>query len=237
MDYLSDTDCFNKAELFSLYPEEIISSPDDILNIFISHNSDFSKYQHIVDEIYNFTHNLSNIKAGIVAIHPDDVVITRNSIEIRKLTLNTGAIIANRFRNADTVGVFVATIGSELETKSAELLRNGDYTEGFFFDLVASEMVEKCGDILEEKLITFLSGTDLKITNRYSPGYCQWNVSEQKKLFSFLPDGFAGITLTESSLMLPIKSISGLIGIGRNAKKEVYQCSICDFDKCFRKKV
>ncbi|MCK7538940.1 MAG: hypothetical protein MZV63_52410 [Marinilabiliales bacterium] len=47
------------------------------------------------------------------------------------------------------------------------------------------------------------------ITNRFSPGYCGWDVAEQHKLFSFFKDNFCGITLTESALMNPVKSVSG----------------------------
>jgi hypothetical protein len=72
----------------------------------------------------------------------------------------------------------------------------------------------------------------LNITNRYSPGYCNWSVSEQKLLFSFLPDGFCGIKLNDSALMTPIKSISGIIGIGQNVKMNEYNCNHCGVKDC-----
>ncbi|MHB8579979.1 MAG: vitamin B12 dependent-methionine synthase activation domain-containing protein [Ignavibacteriaceae bacterium] len=72
----------------------------------------------------------------------------------------------------------------------------------------------------------------MKITNRYSPGYCNWNVSEQHLFFSLLPQNFCGITLTESSLMLPVKSISGIIGIGSNVKYSKYFCDKCGVKDC-----
>jgi hypothetical protein len=71
-----------------------------------------------------------------------------------------------------------------------------------------------------------------KITNRYSPGYCGWDVAEQHKLFRLVPGNFCGIRLTESALMDPIKSISGIIGIGENVKFNKYTCNLCDFKNC-----
>ena len=49
----------------------------------------------------------------------------------------------------------------------------------------------------------------------YSPGYCGWNVSGQRKLFARLRPVEAGIELKEGSyLMVPIKSISGVLVSG-----------------------
>jgi hypothetical protein len=77
----------------------------------------------------------------------------------------------------------------------------------------------------------------MKITNRYSPGYCGWDVSEQHKLFRLIPDNFCGIRLTESALMDPVKSNSGIIGIGESVKMNPYTCSLCDLKECAYRKV
>jgi hypothetical protein len=45
-----------------------------------------------------------------------------------------------------------------------------------------------------------------------------------------------GVTLTDSSLMLPIKSVSGVIGVGPDVKKMDYTCGLCSFADCFRRK-
>ncbi|UCE26659.1 MAG: hypothetical protein JSW52_09965, partial [Candidatus Coatesbacteria bacterium] len=49
---------------------------------------------------------------------------------------------------------------------------------------------------------------------RYSPGYCGWDISGQKKLFEYLKPNDVGITLRESYLMEPLKSVSGVIVAG-----------------------
>jgi len=72
----------------------------------------------------------------------------------------------------------------------------------------------------------------MNITNRYSPGYCGWNITGQKILFSLLPEYFCGIELTDTCLMLPIKSVSGIIGIGRDVKFNAYTRNLCDMQYC-----
>jgi hypothetical protein len=71
-----------------------------------------------------------------------------------------------------------------------------------------------------------------KITNRYSPGYCGWDVTEQHKLFQLMPENYCGIKLTPSALMDPVKSISGIIGIGENVKNNPYTCRLCNQNDC-----
>ena len=70
-------------------------------------------------------------------------------------------------------------------------------------------------------------------TNRYSPGYCGWNVSEQKNIFQLIPEKFCGIELTDSCVMVPMKSVSGIIGIGKEVRYNPYTCNLCKMENCF----
>lgn len=78
---------------------------------------------------------------------------------------------------------------------------------------------------------------DAGITNRFSPGYCHWNVSDQHKLFSLFDEAPRGVTLTDSALMNPVKSISGVIGICENVKYKDYHCRLCKSKDCTYRKV
>jgi hypothetical protein len=49
---------------------------------------------------------------------------------------------------------------------------------------------------------------------RYSPGYCGWNLTGQRALFAALGPEEIGIHLTDSCLMEPVKSISGVMVMG-----------------------
>jgi len=85
---------------------------------------------------------------------------------------------------------------------------------------------------MQEELRAAAAARGKMITNRFSPGYCGWDVAEQHKLFGFFKDNFCGITLTESALMKPVKSVSGIIGIGRDVKYAPYQCHACEDKNC-----
>ena len=105
----------------------------------------------------------------------------------------------------------------------------------------STPLLAELADILgrrkfEKKIAASVKPIGWSLTNRYSPGYCDWPVSDQHNLFSLLPAGFCGITLTSSALMVPVKSLSGVIGVGSGVKRGAYQCSICDLKDCYRRR-
>jgi len=107
-----------------------------------------------------------------------------------------------------------------------------DFLKGYIYDVIGSEIVEAAADLLQNDLEKNMLGKGKKITNRYSPGYCSWDVAEQHKLFQLIPDNFCGIRLTPSALMNPVKSISGFIGIGKDVRNNPYTCRLCNQRDC-----
>jgi hypothetical protein len=74
----------------------------------------------------------------------------------------------------------------------------------------------------------------LKVTNRISPGYAAWDVGEQRHLFRLCPGDRVGVSLNESCFMMPVKSISLLMGAGPAARVDHYfsQCARCWMADC-----
>ncbi|MBN1791204.1 MAG: hypothetical protein JW830_11945 [Bacteroidales bacterium] len=130
------------------------------------------------------------------------------------------------------VAFFVGTCGDAVELLSKQLMKDGHSLEGLIVDLIGSEIAEDVADFVHKKIEEDMGADGLKVTNRYSPGYCKWPVSDQQQLFHLLRDNTCGVQLTGSSLMLPIKSVSGIVGIGKDVKNQGYFCSICDADYC-----
>ena len=141
-------------------------------------------------------------------------------------------IVAGQLRKCEKAALFVCTIGRAMETWAKKLSTEGDIALSYMVDTVASVTEEQATDVLHDYIEKQMQMRGLKITNRYSPGYCDWSVSEQHLLFSFFPVNFCGITLTESALMVPIKSVSGIIGVGTAVKRVDYTCDTCDMKDC-----
>ncbi|MRR23192.1 hypothetical protein EG830_09460 [bacterium] len=111
-------------------------------------------------------------------------------------------------------------------------MKEGDLLRGYVYDVIGSEVAENAADRMQEELKATSELRGMKITNRFSPGYCGWDVSDQHKLFSFFSNNYCGITLTDSALMNPVKSVSGIIGIGKKLRFRVYPCKRCSDRNC-----
>ena len=107
----------------------------------------------------------------------------------------------------------------------------------FIADALGSVVAERCADVMEESLQESIDKLGWHHTNRFSPGYCGWHVSQQQLLFPLFGGNTCGVLLTDSSLMVPIKSISGIIGIGKKVRKLDYTCGLCDFTQCYKRKL
>ena len=158
------------------------------------------------------------------------------TITIDNTLLSIGKIIFGQIRKADSAALFRCTAGAGIGEISRNAMKNGDPFEGYLYDVIGSEVVESVAELMQNELEKQAEESQKHITNRFSPGYCGWNVSEQHKLFSLMPENYCGIVLTGSALMQPIKSVSGIIGIGQSVKRMPYTCKICDMKDCIYRK-
>ena len=83
-------------------------------------------------------------------------------------------------------------------------------------DAVASAGADLLADRLAERYRETLAGRGLKEPRvlPYSPGYCGWPTRGQRPLFDALRPGEIGVTLNDSCLMSPLKSVSGVLVAG-----------------------
>ena len=148
-----------------------------------------------------------------------------------------GRIISRQLHGAGAYALFVATAGEEFEVLQQQLKRQGDMVRVFIADAIGSVIAEKAADRMEERLQQEISPYGWSHTNRFSPGYCGWDVSQQQVLFPlFGTPTPCGVSLTPSSLMQPVKSVSGIIGVGQQVRKLEYTCGLCNFKDCYKRK-
>lgn len=163
--------------------------------------------------------------------------IEKETLTIQNTVFSIGKTIARQLRGSEAFAFFAATAGVEFEAFQHTLQLEDDMVKIYIADSLGSIIAEKAADCMENSLQAFIQSDGWQHTNRYSPGYCGWHVSEQQKLFSLFPVASpCGIELTDSSLMIPIKSVSGVIGVGSSVRKLEYTCGLCTYENCFRKR-
>ena len=131
------------------------------------------------------------------------------------------------------VAAVVCTIGDALERRVAELWDARELPLASMLDSVGSGAVESLAEHVND-LLCQQGLPDLRVTNRISPGYADWDVAEQPRLFRLGPAAAIGVTLNDACVMTPGKSISLLIGAGGEARVDHYftQCARCWMRDC-----
>ena len=193
--------------------------------------------EYIIDSIRNSIQKLGEIcipRTGHIIV--DGHVSGTNRLVIGNTEFVTGKIIAQSLANAGKYIVFVATAGNEFKQFVHDIHKAEDIYEDYIYDMIGSEIAEATVNSLVASLEKQYHAEGIYVSNPYSPGYCGWHVREQLKLFSLLPPAPCGITLNDSCLMTPIKSVSGIIAIGKEVTKKPYGCAICDMGSCYKKR-
>jgi hypothetical protein len=120
---------------------------------------------------------------------------------------DTENVLQNIYPRAESLELFALTIGGKVSTKIESLFEENEYPLGYMLAVLG-----------------------------YSPGYCGWHISGQKKLFASLKPRKIGISLNEGFLMTPLKSVSGVLVGG---KREIHLftpnysfCKSCKTHSC-----
>ncbi len=188
----------------------------------------------IVEEYFQTSKQYVDLNCGFVRIDSGDIVVNGSDIHIDDAVFYSKNIVSTPLKKMKEAVLFVGTIGHEFDTWSKNTFNNGDPLGGYIIDLIGSELAESTADWIENEIVSMANIENKKCSNRYSPGYCGWNVSEQHKLFSFFPENFCGISLTETALMKPHKSVSGIIGISEDIIRREYPCDVCNVSHCYK---
>jgi len=159
------------------------------------------------------------------------------------------------YPKADRLALFAVTIGMEISNAIERLFAKNDFALGAMLDSAASlaadnavrsmeirfhdEIAREKGMIKAEGKTVQTASADLHVLS-YSPGYCGWHISGQKKLFGHLQPGQIGISLNESCLMIPLKSVTGVLIAGpRNIhlfENRYPFCRLCKSPTCLERR-
>ncbi len=223
---------------FRLSFEELNIVPNDLTSLLGFTDGVIPEpFPTIIDEAIATAQPFCDIRGGYKIFDSLEINRNNNSITIEEQLFLPSKIIVTQLKKATSAALYICSAGSGISDYSNKLANQGDPLLAYVFDVIGSVTVEKAMDKIQKKLELEMLDAGLTISDRYSPGYCDWSVSEQHYLFQLLPNNFCGVILSESSLMHPIKSVSGIIGIGKEMKQKGYQCDWCSDKNCIYGKI
>ncbi|MBN1693307.1 MAG: hypothetical protein JW845_07120 [Dehalococcoidales bacterium] len=182
-----------------------------------------SLVEDYIDNYYDliapsYSHTVKTIKS-----------VNQNRVDVGDSVILESYKVARLMERCEKVAFFALTIGGYLEELATHLADKGLVLQATVLDAIGSGTAEKLAARIEQNIREEAGRDSMVVSRRFSPGYCDWNVSQQEMVFRALGNNVPGITLNESMLMVPQKSVSGIIGIGRpgNDIEQYNPCITC----------
>jgi hypothetical protein len=177
----------------------------------------------VVNEVVGLARSLVRLRA----IYDTSYIGVKEneSVEISTVIFRS-RVLRHNLERAQKVFPFIMTVGPNLERTAASL---GDLLKQYYLEEMANIALEQAADWLAEKLSARWGFPGLSCM---SPGSLEdWPISEQPKLFSLFGDTekSVGVKLTDSLLMIPRKSISGILF---PSEEGFISCRLCPRENC-----
>ncbi len=128
-------------------------------------------------------------------------------------TAVTSAALARNLAGCAQIVVFAATVGLELDRLIAKYGRLSP-TKALLLQAIGAERIEALCDVFNREITAEKMGEGLSTRPRFSPGYGDLPLDLQERIFAVLdPARRIGLSLNQSLLMSPSKSVTAIIGI------------------------
>jgi hypothetical protein len=161
---------------------------------------------------------------------------SRNALVLENNIVLKSTKLSKVFRGCSNLVCFLVTIGNVIEEEINSHTSQKRSSDAYILDAMGSVLVEDMAAQFHRRMRKKFQKEDKAVTIRLSPGYCDWLLEEQKKIFSLLDADKVGIELTDSYLMKPRKSISGIFGIMPSTYRQNHPpynpCSECEKIDC-----
>jgi hypothetical protein len=146
-------------------------------------------------------------------------------------------------RKAEALALYAATVGEPAGSRTSELFAEHDVALGYLLDTVASAAADRLSYLLAgrfaDRLVAEGRPPEAAKVLPYSPGYCGWHVSGQRRLFARLHPDEIGVRLNDRFLMTPLKSVSGILVAGtadaHRFRADHPFCEACATHECARR--
>lgn len=141
--------------------------------------------------------------------------------------------LSKNLRDCDQVLFFAATLGTGADVliKKYTMLQ---MSKAVTMQAAATAMLEEYCDCINRQMKAEYETQGYYLRPRFSPGYGDFPLECQRKLTAVLDVGKRiGITLTDSLLMLPSKSVTAVMGVSKKPYRcEVKGCEVCEKTDC-----
>ncbi len=184
-----------------------------------------------------------NGRPWIYARQADSFEIAGDSIRIDG-TAFTSKRLKNTLQQAEAHSVILVAVsaGPEAEEESRRLWVDEKPDEYFFLEIFASAVVEHLVTSAGARLCDWAENHDMAVLPHYSPGYPEWDISEQPLLLELMQrtrkQPFpANVEVFDTGMLRPKKTLLAVFGLTRHTERlrrltDLVPCENCSFGPC-----
>lgn len=193
-----------------------------------------------VKKVHNWTKRLGSIVKPRIAYTVEPLsLVTRSTIQFENGVTLRSVKMAKALKGSRQAVCFVATLGAAIEEEIQTLTNKNSLSEAFVVDAIGSVGAEQLVERFYRSMGSLFRRNGKGVTLRFSPGYCDWALGDQRKLFRLVRSHRIGVRLTQSSLMVPEKSVSGIFGVTgspSSVRKPYNPCTSCGKVDCIARR-
>jgi hypothetical protein len=144
--------------------------------------------------------------------------------------INDGRIpISSLISGSREIAAIVCTIGNRLEMRVKKYIDSNEPLSALIMDGIGSAAVDMLSEEACNLIASVASSRGYMAGSPISPGMQGLPITDQKHLFDLIPAGEIGVSLTDSGTMIPLKSVSMIMGLGPEMKrwKRAAVCATC----------
>jgi hypothetical protein len=200
---------------------------DKIIKIMhINDNSDdYKNIMRMIDDINNICNPKAVYKASLVHDKSEDIIKIDNSVF-------KSSVLRKNLDKVRNVFPYVVTCGSELDS----IIISDDLLELYWFDYLKSQILESAVLYLKNHLKNHYKLKNIATMRPGTGNSDIWPIQQQTVLFELLGDvkDSIGVELTESMLMIPTKTVSGIFF---SSIEDYDSCMVCQNNDCPARRV
>lgn len=157
----------------------------------------------------------------------DENELKIGNVEIYSRNLRTN------LKDCKQVVLFAATLGAEVD-RLIRKMQVVDMAKAVVMQACAATLLEEYCDELQQKIAEHMQEQGKYIRPRFSPGYGDFSIQHQKAVLAMLEASKRiGVTMTDSYMLTPTKSVTAVIGIGDTEMNcNLNSCEECDKTDC-----
>lgn len=179
----------------------------------------------LVDTVYLKLRN--EVQAQHIILH-HKCKVDSDGITLDSGVRFTSRDLARHLSGCEEVLLLGATLGSKVD-RAIRRLALTSVAEGAAAQAVAASLIESYCDEVQTEINT----PNLSQRPRFSPGYGDWALEEQKIMFQALDCARKiGLTLTDGCMMAPTKSVTAVIGLSTDVRCVWNKCMTCGNVNC-----